>query len=156
MNEFARPNLAVSDLPPAGASDAGKVLTADETGVPVWAEASGGTTVTANPTLAGTEADLTGLQVGDTKYKVGGGSGGGVLVATDTNGTLDKTLQELYDAMSGGTVIFVKMQMDDGSVFMHYVFSVSLTDLQVDVHFYGSGSDGSYVAESASGYPTSN
>lgn len=29
--------------------------------------------VTANPTLAGTEAALTGLQVGSTKYKVGGG-----------------------------------------------------------------------------------
>lgn len=38
MNEFARPNLAVTDLPPAGASDSGKVLTADEIGVPVWAE----------------------------------------------------------------------------------------------------------------------
>ena len=31
------------------------------------------TTVVANPTMAGTEGDLTGLQVGDTKYKVGGG-----------------------------------------------------------------------------------
>ena len=31
----------------------------------------GGTTVIANPTLAGTEDALTGLQVGDTKYKVG-------------------------------------------------------------------------------------
>ena len=30
----------------------------------------GGTTVVANPTMAGTESDLTGLQVGDTKYKV--------------------------------------------------------------------------------------
>ena len=30
----------------------------------------GGTTVVANPELAGTEADLTGLQVGETKYKV--------------------------------------------------------------------------------------
>lgn len=37
MNEFARPNLAVTDLPPAGASDSGKVLTADATGVPIWA-----------------------------------------------------------------------------------------------------------------------
>ena len=36
-------------------------------------EISAGTTVVANPTLAGTEADLTGLQVGSTKYKVGGG-----------------------------------------------------------------------------------
>lgn len=33
----------------------------------------GGTEVVANPTLAGTEADLTGLQVGDTKYKVPSG-----------------------------------------------------------------------------------
>lgn len=37
----------------------------------------GGTTVVANPILEGTEPDLTGLQVGDTKYKVPeGGSGG--------------------------------------------------------------------------------
>lgn len=36
MNQFARPNLAVSYLPPAGASDKDKVLTADATGVPVW------------------------------------------------------------------------------------------------------------------------
>jgi len=35
----------------------------------------GGTTVVANPTLAGTEANLTGLQVGDTKYKVPEGGG---------------------------------------------------------------------------------
>ena len=36
----------------------------------------------------------------------GGGSGGGVLVVTDTDGTLDKTWQEIYDAMlSGGAVI---------------------------------------------------
>lgn len=36
---------------------------------------SGGTTVVANPTLAGTEAELTGLQVGSTKYKVPQGGG---------------------------------------------------------------------------------
>ena len=34
----------------------------------------GGTNVVANPTLVGTEADLEGLQVGDTKYKVPSGS----------------------------------------------------------------------------------
>lgn len=36
------------------------------------AKAGDATKVTANPTLAGTEAALTGLQVGDTKYKAGG------------------------------------------------------------------------------------
>lgn len=42
--------------------------------------------VVANPTFAGTEADLTALQVGVTKYKVP--SGGGInLVVTVTNGT---------------------------------------------------------------------
>ena len=34
----------------------------------------GGTLVIANPTLAGTEADLTGIQIGDVKYKVSSGS----------------------------------------------------------------------------------
>ena len=33
----------------------------------------GGTTVVANPTLSGDEDNLTGLQVGETKYAVGGG-----------------------------------------------------------------------------------
>ena len=63
----------------------------------------GGTNVVANPTLAGTEADLTGLQVGDTKYKVGGG----VLVvhADESTGALDKTWQEIYDASNLGVVV---------------------------------------------------
>ena len=39
-------------------------------------QGGGGTTVVANPTLVGTEDNLTGLQVGNTKYKVpSGGSG---------------------------------------------------------------------------------
>lgn len=53
------------------------------------AKAGDATKVTANPTLAGTEVALTGLQVGETKYKVeaGGGSGGivpaGILTVPD-------------------------------------------------------------------------
>ncbi|MBQ3330814.1 MAG: hypothetical protein IJG87_06515 [Ruminococcus sp.] len=51
------------------------------------AQKGGGTNVVANPTLAGTEADLVGLQVGDTKYKIpsGGGGGGGEYVAESAN-----------------------------------------------------------------------
>ena len=70
MNEFARPNLAVDQLPPANSADKDKVLTIDASGVPVWAENSGG------------------------------GSSGGVLVVgmdADT-GALDKTWQEIHDA----------------------------------------------------------
>lgn len=39
-------------------------------------------------------------------YFGGGGSGGGVLVVTDTEGTLNKTWQEIHDAMLvGGAVV---------------------------------------------------
>lgn len=38
-----------------------------------WAEvASGGTSVIANPTLSGSEAALSALQIGDTKYRIEG------------------------------------------------------------------------------------
>ena len=40
--------------------------------IEVIEQSGGGTEVIANPTLAGTEDALTGLQVGETKYKVGG------------------------------------------------------------------------------------
>lgn len=56
----------------------GQVLTANGTGGASWQNASVGTEVVANPVLAGTEGDLTGLEVAGTKYKVPtGGSGGG-------------------------------------------------------------------------------
>lgn len=71
-----------------------------------------GTTVIANPTLAGTEADLTGLQVGDTKYKVGGTGGGGVMKVTYTYDeeadacTSDKTFAEIIAAFNAGGYIY--------------------------------------------------
>lgn len=56
-------------------------------------------TVIANPTLAGTEAELTGLQVGDTKYKVGGGGSelGEVI-------TIDSTNFKAYDTYFGTSI----------------------------------------------------
>lgn len=45
----------------------------DENGF--WQEFQVGTNVVANPIIAGTESELTGLQVGDTKYKMPAGSG---------------------------------------------------------------------------------
>lgn len=52
----------------SGSETAGKVLMADGEGGAEW-----GDNVVANPTLAGTESALTGLQVGNTKYAVGAG-----------------------------------------------------------------------------------
>ena len=53
----------------------GKLMAADGEGGVKFVDDNSGTTVIANPTLAGTEADLTGLQVGETKYKVPAGGG---------------------------------------------------------------------------------
>lgn len=61
--------------------------------------------VKANPTLKGTEEELTALQVGLTKYKVpsGGGSGAGIDTLTDVNLTSSGTTVA-YDIASGVTV----------------------------------------------------
>lgn len=83
---------------------------------------------------------------GDLEWSDAGGSGGGPLVVTDTDSTLDKTWQEILDAMlSGGAVI-----------------QLSETDVQTVLRVYlGKGtyavisaSGDRYLAPSASGYPT--
>lgn len=77
---------------------------------------SAGTTVVANPTLAGTEDSLTGLEIDGTKYKVGGGSsGGGVLVVhiDEEYSALDKTWQEIHDALAQGTPCVTLYNEDD-------------------------------------------
>lgn len=48
--------------------------------------------VKANPTLAGTESDLTGLEVGGTKYKVPSGGGGALTVTTPSISSLPYTI----------------------------------------------------------------
>lgn len=71
---------AAKELPAVTSANNGKVLKVSSG---KWAIGTdNGTSVTANPTLAGTEAALTGLQVGSTKYKVeaGGVENGYVLI----------------------------------------------------------------------------
>ena len=82
------------------------------------------TTVAANPTLAGTEADLTGLQIGDTKYKVGGDGGTETFTVTctptsqDLSGTMDKTPQEIHEAYTAGKNIQLKLAMDGYTAYL--------------------------------------
>ncbi len=60
-----------------------------------------GSEVVANPTLAGTETNLTGLEVDGTKYAVSGGGGGGSGL-TDTvlfTGTTRQTTINLSDSL---------------------------------------------------------
>lgn len=81
MAEFKKlinPPIKASEINSESATN-GQVLTANGTGGATWQNPTGGgTEVVANPVLAGTESDLTGLEVAGTKYKVPtGGSGGG-------------------------------------------------------------------------------
>ena len=80
----------------------------------------------------------------------GGGSGGGVLVVHDVNGTLDKTWQEIHDAMlSGGAVIET-----DGSR-NQSVTIITEVDYDKRGGEYGVLGKTQYTAFSADGYPVS-
>ena len=83
----------VVDLPIPTTDDEGKVLKVDAEGKWELAADAEGTVVVANPTLAGTEADLVGLQVGSTKYKVPEGME--VLELANSSGTLTDAQYEL-------------------------------------------------------------
>lgn len=79
----------------------------------------------------------------------GGGSGGGVLVVTDTNGTLDKTWQEIYDADFAVVVQSVqagKKKYAVTAVLRNRDNTEFLVNLIED--------PASYTASSADGYPT--
>ena len=65
------------------------------------AKAGDATKVVANPTLAGTEAALEGLQVGDTKYKVNGN----VMACYYTAGGFDKSYTEQMQHLGKGGVV---------------------------------------------------
>lgn len=75
-------------------------------------EIGGGTNVVANPTLVGTETSLTGLQVGDTKYKVSQGSGGQKEIVT-LNFVLDgqshNITQEQATKLQNGAILTDEM-----------------------------------------------
>ena len=69
--------LFVPTLPKPSSSDNGKILGVNASGqFALQPPPSPGTTVVANPTLSGDEAELTGLEVNGTKYKVPSGGGG--------------------------------------------------------------------------------
>ena len=76
--------------------------------------------VVANPTLAGTESNLTGIEVGGTKYKVpsGGGSGSGDMEAAtyDPNSVV---------ANAGGIPAYVAAEVESAKVLIVTLSAVS-------------------------------
>lgn len=86
--------------------------------------------IVANPTLAGTEADLTGLQVGETKYKVPQGGGvldivelqnsSGTLTQTQYNDIVDNNATVKYNDM------FFTKSLNYGSPKTAYILSTNM------------------------------
>ncbi len=81
------------------------------------------------------------------------GEGGGVLVVTDTAGTLDKTWQEIHDAMLVGCVV-----IDDGTnsfSVIGAIIDIKSGEYNVSTCGLSGTSLRVYTTDSASGYPYS-
>jgi hypothetical protein len=88
------------------------------------------------------------------KASGGGGSGDGVLVVTDTDGTLDKTWQEIHDAFVAGSVRVQKGTDTDTLVSVSGVEYSSKGGMYIVAQeSTGNWGGGKYTASSASGYP---
>lgn len=79
-------------------------------------------------------------------------TGGGVLVVTDTEGTLNKTWQEINDAKFA--VAIVPPPVGEG--FTVYVLNECIHGITYDVMFNSDSNSRGYSASSASDYPARN
>lgn len=106
---------------------------------------SGGTSVVANPTLAGTEDSLTGIQIGETKYAVDSGTS---VVANPTLAGTEDSLTGIQigetkysvGGSSGGGALKVTVSMEPASTPGAYLFTLDKTWQEVaDAYEQGSG-----------------
>lgn len=82
----------------------------------------------------------------------GGGSGGGVLVVTDTDGTLDKTWQEIFNAIKSNGAVLVYDNPEAAIVLS--ADSDSLASAYNVYGFDGAGEMISHRAASETDYPS--
>ena len=139
MAEFKKlinPPIKASDINSESATN-GQVLTANGAGGASWQNASGGgTEVVANPTLAGTETDLTGLEVAGTKYKVPSGGGTEVIANPSLAGNesdltgleVAGTKYKVPTGGSGGTQLYLHNMATSGSAITRSKVSVISID----------------------------
>ncbi len=85
-------------------------------------------------------------------------SGGGLVVHVNQSGdtyTLDKTWQEIWDAMeSGQSVLVVNIESESGSGSVYHVYVNSIYFETGEITDYVVDANGNFTASSPSGYPS--
>lgn len=84
----------------------------------------------------------------------GGSSGGGVLVVHEVNGTLDKTWQEITNALKSGTLPVICYESPDGGGSIEQIASTSVESGAYNVYLMSDTSNPALSAELANGYPS--
>lgn len=81
--------------------------------------------------------------------------GGGVLVVHDVNGTLDKTWQEIHDALSNGTIVVVSLPAVQAEypTNLYYISGVEKEGVAYNIYFSYDSENPAMTATSANGYP---
>lgn len=80
-------------------------------------------------------------------------SGGSLVVHVDDNDTLDKTWQEIYDALSAGTYVVCLFSGITGGIAQKPIYDV---DQQLNGSYTVYFNDTNYVTDVATGYPSQN
>lgn len=151
MNQFARPGLAVTELPPVNADDNGKVLGVSD-GAWTKVAASGGPDLPDDPAQDGTYNLQNTVSSGTgTLSWASGSSGGGALKVgvtetesgNETTYTLDKTWKQISDTVNGGGVAYTMPITDFGDNNMEAYIDV--------LTYWSSSSDNGYVVKFGKG-----
>lgn len=83
-----------------------------------------------------------------------GGGGGGVLAIADNNGTLNKTWQEITDALKSGTLPVIYYETPDGGGSIEQVVITTVEAGAYKVFLISDTTTPALSAASANGYPT--
>ena len=137
-------------LPSVTSSDNGKVLGVVNAEWDTMAAPSSLPAVTASDKGKYLKANET---TGDPEWASGGSSGGGVLVVTDTDGTLDKTAGEIMSAYTNGVVV-VNIE-SDGYIDRAIIVDAHYNPDETNHYSFGvyMGSYVTYYAENSTDYP---